>query len=164
MFRRAIVLLLSLLAADAAAQTVTLSVSNATARMTNTADFDDYAAGYIAGESGVSYTVTFNPSSNANSQITAVCVSMLIAGTASAGNKGALAKVQWGQTATTLTNVLGTAATEVRKHSLSTASRSASGVIFFRTDLSYSDGPGTYTGPNLTYSVSAANGACAAAK
>ena len=158
MFRRAVVLLLCLLAADAAAQTVTLTVTNATARMSNNPTFADYEAGWISGQGGVSYTVTFNGSGN---NVTSVCASIRIAGTTTSVSKGVnLSNVQWGITPGTETNVLLSTATQVRRHSLSTTSRSASGLIYFKTRLSYDDGPGTYTGPDLVYSVSAVNGAC----
>ena len=151
MFRRAVVLLLSLLAADVAAQTVTLTVSDAGKLMQN-ATLDDYANEYIIGSTPVTYTVTLSGNQG-------VCATVQLKGATAAGSDHGLSDVRWGLTAANQTTTLATTAATVRSHLLtttSTSTRTATGVIYFRTiNLSWEDGPKTYLGPDLIFDVSA---------
>ncbi|MFZ9898265.1 MAG: hypothetical protein ACO3F5_02355 [Gemmatimonadaceae bacterium] len=150
MLRRVVVLLLTLLAADATAQavTVTLTVTNADALMQD-ATLDDYANGYIIGVTPVSYTVTL-----AGSQ--SVCATVQLRGAAAAGSDHGLSDVQWGLTAASQPMTLTTAAADVSSHHLTNSSRTDTGVIYLRkSNLAWSDGPKTYLGPDLIFDVSA---------
>jgi hypothetical protein len=151
MLRRAVVLLLSLLAADVAAQQVTLTVSDAGSLMQD-ATLDDYAQGYIIGLTPVTYTVTLSGNQG-------VCATVQLKGATAAGSDHGLSDVRWGLTAANQTTTLATTAATVRSHLLtttSTSTRTATGVIYFRTiNLSWGDGPKTYLGPDLIFDVSA---------
>jgi len=151
MLRRAVALLLSLLAADVAAQQVTLTVSDAGSLMQD-ATLDDYAQGYIIGLTPVTYTVTLSGNQG-------VCATVQLKGATAAGSDHGLSDVRWGLTAANQTTTLATTAATVRSHLLtttSTSTRTATGVIYFRTiNLSWEDGPKTYLGPDLIFDVSA---------
>lgn len=156
MFRRAVVLLLSLLAADVAAQAVTLTVSDA-GELMQSATLDDYANGYIIGSTPVTYTVSIaaNPGGNG------LCATVQLTGETAAGGDRNLSDVLWGLTAASQTMPLSNSAQVVDRHLLTNSARSASGVIYFRTiNLGWGDGPKTYLGPSLIFNVSGRRGAC----
>jgi len=146
MFRRAVVLLLSLLAADAAAQTVTLTVTDAGSLMQD-ATLDDYAQGFIIGSTPVTYTVTLNGGS------TSVCATVYVRGATQAGGDKAVGEIKWGANATNQNVTLTTSAHAVGSLFLTTSNRTRSGVLYFRTPIDWTDAPNTYIGPSLTFSV-----------
>ena len=145
MFRRAVVLLLSLLAADVAAQTVTLTVSDAGSLMQD-ATLDDYANGYIIGSTPVTYTVTLTGSNS-------VCATVFVQGATQAGGDKAVGEIKWGANASNQNVTLTTSANAVGSLFLTTSSRTQSGVVYFRTPIDWTDAPNTYIGPSLTFSV-----------
>ena len=148
MLRRATVILFGLLGlhpATAVAQTVTLTVSNAGSLMQN-ATLADYGNGYIVDDTPVSYTVTLSGS-------TSVCATVALAGATNAAAAKGLSDVTWGTNATIQNAPLSTNAATVASHFLTTSSRTATGTVYFKTSLAWADGPQTYLGPSLTFSV-----------
>lgn len=151
MLRRVVVLLVAQLSilglrpAHVAAQTVTLTVSNAGSLMQN-ATLADYANGYIVDATPVNYSVSLSGSNS-------VCATVYLAGATNAAADNGLGDVNWGKNATNQDAPLSTAAAVVASHFLTTSSRTATGTIYFRTSLAWADGPQTYLGPSLTFSV-----------
>ena len=148
MLRRATVILFGLLglhSATAVAQTVTLTVSNAGSLMQN-ATLADYGNGYIVDATPVSYTVTLSGSNS-------VCATVALAGATNAAAAKGLSDVTWGTNATIQNAPLSTNAATVASHFLTTSSRTATGTVYFQTSLAWADGPQTYLGPSLTFSV-----------
>ena len=151
MRRRVVVLLLAQMAlltlrpANTAAQQVTLSVTGASTLMQN-ATLADYANGYIVDATPVNYSVSLSGSNS-------VCATVYLAGATNAAADNGLGDVNWGTNATNQNAPLSTAAAAVASHFLTTSSRTATGTIYFRTSLAWADGPQTYLGPSLTFSV-----------
>ena len=151
MRRRVVVLLLAQMAlltlrpANTAAQQVTLSVTGASTLMQN-ATLADYANGYIVDATPVNYSVSLSGSNS-------VCATVYLAGATNAAAAKGLGDVNWGKNATNQDAPLSTAAAVVASHFLTTSSRTATGTIYFRTSLAWADGPQTYLGPSLTFSV-----------
>ncbi len=151
MLRRVVVLrlaqmaLLALRPANTAAQQVTLSVTGASTLMQD-ATLADYANGYIVDATAVSYDVSLSGSNS-------VCATVALAGATNAAAAKGLSDVTWGTNATIQNAPLSTNAATVASHFLTTSSRTATGTVYFKTSLAWADGPQTYLGPSLTFSV-----------
>lgn len=137
------------LAAGQSSRSVTLSVTGASTRMQSPTRAD-YEAGYVTDATPLTWTATVN-SPRTSCTYTAT-VSVRATGT-TIGNGKSIADVRWsnGGTYTALTTTYATIGTVA----LTSATRSRSGTLTFRTLLDWSEESTGFAGTGLQFQVSA---------